>query len=165
MSKSCLLKALKLLIVSCIGWHTCKLLSLLLLLCHDGRLDTRDKIHFLQVLVIFLGDMRFKWLQKDSLLPFQKHRQQKTAEADALIASKQLTKPILFNKALKVRLTAPLCALVSANCHCFVQRHAFSARCGNMTQCTMLLSYCSSYHVLRQTDARVTNKECERVKT
>ena len=56
-------------------------------------------------MVIFLGDMRFKWLPKDSLLPFQKHRQQKTADADALIASKQLTKPILFNKALKVLLS------------------------------------------------------------
>ena len=56
----------------------------------------------LQVLVIYLGDARFKWLPKKELLPFARHKQQKVAEAEALIASKQLTKPILFSKALKV---------------------------------------------------------------
>lgn len=56
----------------------------------------------MQVLVIYLGDARFKWLPKQELLPFAKHKQQKVAEAQALIAFKQLTKPILFNKALKV---------------------------------------------------------------
>jgi len=52
----------------------------------------------LQVLVVYLGDMRWKWLPLYSLLPFQKHRQEKVAEAEA----KRLTKPILFNKAIKV---------------------------------------------------------------
>lgn len=56
-----------------------------------------------QVLVIYLGDMRWKWLPLAGLLPFQKHRQQKVAEADSLIAAKRLTKPILFHKALKVK--------------------------------------------------------------
>ena len=56
----------------------------------------------LQVLVVYLGDMRWKWLPLRSLLPFQKHRQEKVAEAEALIAAKRLTKPILFNKAIRV---------------------------------------------------------------
>ena len=56
----------------------------------------------LQVLVIYLGDMRWKWLPLAGLLPFQKHRQQKVAEADSLVTAKRLTKPILFHKALKV---------------------------------------------------------------
>ncbi len=56
----------------------------------------------LQVLVVYLGDMRWKWLPLYSLLPFQKHRQEKVAEAEALIVAKRLTKPILFNKAIKV---------------------------------------------------------------
>lgn len=56
----------------------------------------------MQVLVIYLGDMRWKWLTLAGLLPFQKHRQEKVAEADSLIAAKRLTKPILFHKALKV---------------------------------------------------------------
>lgn len=55
-----------------------------------------------QVLVIFLGDMRWKWLPSATLLPFQKHRQEKVAEADSLTAAKRFTKPILFHKALKV---------------------------------------------------------------
>ena len=55
-----------------------------------------------QVLVIYLGDMRWKWLPLEGLLPFQKHRQEKVAEADSLLAAKRLTKPILFHKALKV---------------------------------------------------------------
>lgn len=56
----------------------------------------------LQVLVIYLGDMRWKWLPLAGLLPFQKHRQEKVAEAESLVAAKRLTKPILFHKALKV---------------------------------------------------------------
>ena len=56
----------------------------------------------LQVLVVYLGDMRWKWLPLHSLLPFQKHRQEKVAEAEALIVAKRLTKPILFNKAIRV---------------------------------------------------------------
>ena len=55
-----------------------------------------------QVLVIYLGDMRWKWLPLAVLLPFQKHQQEKVAEADSLITAKRLTKPILFHKALKV---------------------------------------------------------------
>lgn len=55
-----------------------------------------------QVLVIYLGDMRWKWLPLATLLPFQKHRQEKVAEADTLTAAKRFTKPILFHKALKV---------------------------------------------------------------
>ncbi|DBA96588.1 TPA: hypothetical protein ACH3X1_015451 [Trebouxia sp. C0004] len=53
------------------------------------------------VLVVYLGDMRWKWLPLRSLLPFQKHRQEKVAEAEALIVAKRLTKPILFNKAIR----------------------------------------------------------------
>ncbi|KAL0049698.1 hypothetical protein WJX82_007869 [Trebouxia sp. C0006] len=53
------------------------------------------------VLVVYLGDMRWKWLPLHSLLPFQKHRQEKVAEAEALIVAKRLTKPILFNKAIR----------------------------------------------------------------
>ncbi|DBA65791.1 TPA: hypothetical protein ACH3X2_002828 [Trebouxia sp. C0005] len=56
------------------------------------------------VLVVYLGDMRWKWLPLYSLLPFQKHRQEKVAEAEALIVAKRLTKPILFNKAIRVTL-------------------------------------------------------------
>ena len=56
----------------------------------------------LQVLVVYLGDMRWKWLPLYSLLPFQKHRQEMVAEAEALIVAKRLTKPILFNKAIRV---------------------------------------------------------------
>ena len=55
-----------------------------------------------QVLVVYLGDMQWKWLPFNTLLPFQKHRQEKVAEAEGLIAAKRLTKPILFNKALNV---------------------------------------------------------------
>ena len=60
-----------------------------------------------QVLVIYLGDMRWKWLPLPALLPFQKHRQEKVAEADSLICAKRLTKPILFHKALKVTNRSP----------------------------------------------------------
>lgn len=56
----------------------------------------------MQVLVVYLGDMQWRWLPLRSLLPFQQHRHQKVAEAEALIASKRLTTPILFNKALSV---------------------------------------------------------------
>ena len=59
-----------------------------------------------QVLVGYLGDMQWKWLPFNSLLPFQKNRQEKVAEAEGLIAAKRLTKPILFNKALSV---SPAC--------------------------------------------------------
>lgn len=52
--------------------------------------------------MIYLGDMRWKWLPLATLLPFQKHRQEKVAEADSLAAAKRFTKPILFHKALKV---------------------------------------------------------------
>ena len=61
-----------------------------------------------QVLVVYLGDMRWKWLPLCSLLPFQKHRMEKVAEAEALIVAKRLTKPILFNKALKVQILLEL---------------------------------------------------------
>lgn len=82
---------------------------------HSGKKDRLNSSEVLmQVLVVYLGDMRWKWLALAGLLPFQKHRQEKVAEADSLIAAKRLTKPILFHKALKV--TAH--ALSSAAC-CF----------------------------------------------
>ena len=88
----------------------------------------------LQVLVVYLGDMRWKWLPPAGLLPFQKHRQDKVAEAEGLIAAKSLTKPILFHKALKVRPFVQTCLLCRSvyslqNGQAQLAEHAQGAMC------------------------------------
>ena len=57
----------------------------------------------LQVLVIHLGDRQWSWVHRSEVLPFDRNAKAKLQEVEAAIATKKLTKPCVFRKAMEVR--------------------------------------------------------------
>ncbi|KAF5830012.1 S-adenosyl-L-methionine-dependent methyltransferase [Dunaliella salina] len=54
-----------------------------------------------KIFVVFFGDKAFQWIFKDALIPFEPHREAKTAELEALLASRTLTCSGHFKKAMQ----------------------------------------------------------------